>query len=167
MKLKAFNLRRAEKYGYKPNAIQRAIYAVSRPHVHVEDQFGYRYDYRSYSATTAEDADAARFINNTYTHPEYWDDVNILMSIGEEDLAYAEAKRLEGTPYDTIGVIGQATDWNILKPDPNKTWCSKVCARVICAARPDFGKELVRLEYTDAYNINPADLFMLAMNWFK
>ena len=169
MKLRSFNAKRAVMYGHELTPIQRGILAVSKPQVHNEVQFGVRHGYKSFSATIAEDWNGARIDDLTYSHPEYWDTINILVSIEEEDLAWEEAMKMVDKPtlYDTIGIIGLATGWDIIKPDPNKTWCSKACARVICAARPTFGVELVRLGYTEEYNINPADLFMLAMNWFK
>ena len=166
MKLRAFNARRAVMYGHHLTPIQRAILAKSDPWVHMEIQASDLYCKISFSATMAEGLDCARFRDILYTHPEFWDTVEIPMTKREESIAWVEAHEMEGTPYDKVGVLSQATDWDIIKPDPDKTWCSKTCARVICKAKPAFGEELVRLGYTDQYNIDPTDLMMLAMYWF-
>ncbi len=166
MKLKAFNARRAVMYGHELTAVQRMILLRSDPWVHTEDQFSELYDEISFSATMAGRYDCARFLTISYSHPEYWDTVEIPMTEAEEKLAYSEAAYVNKMEYDKLGVLSQASDWDIIKPDPDKTWCSKACARVICKAKPDFGAELIRLGFTD-YNIDPADLYMLAQYWFR
>ena len=154
-------------YGHSLTPVQRAILLRSEPWVHVEDQFDASYDCVSFSATMAEGEDCARFKEIAYSNPAFWDEVYIATTRAQEELMYAEAKAIEGMPYDTFGVAGLATDLDIIKPDPDKTWCSKTCARIICAGKPLFGVELIGLGYTNQYNIDPTDLMMIAKYWFE
>ena len=92
--IKSYNLVRAAMFGKKPTFVQWLISQRSTPHVHDEFQFSARHDNISFSATMMYDAKCARFKQITYSHPERWDTVIVPMTDDEEDLAWAEAKRL-------------------------------------------------------------------------
>jgi hypothetical protein len=166
MKLRGFNARRAMRYGHKLTNVQRAIRVASWPEVHVENQFSPAYGGISHSATMAEGENCERFKDILYSNPAYWDVVDIPMTQQQEDIAYAEAKRGEGTEYDVIGVTSLATEFDIIKPHPEKTWCSKTCARVICAGHPLFKKHLEQLGFHN-FNIDPQDLIDEARYYFE
>ena len=62
------------------------------------------------------------------------DNYYLYMSNEQEDMAWAKAHELDGKEYDLVGLASFGTDWNIIKEDPDKYWCSETCAELIKAA---------------------------------
>jgi hypothetical protein len=110
---------------------------VSDPFAHTEFQFSDRHNGVSHSATMQgkDGRDEARFLPIDYLkHPERWVSLILPMTDKQEDRGYARAWEINGMPYDTIGVTSLATGWNIIKPDPDKIWCSEDGAEIIKAS---------------------------------
>lgn len=134
-KIRFFNAIRAEEYGRKLTAVDKVILLRSTPHVHVEFQFSERYVNISFSATMQDNAKCCRFKEIDYTeNPERWDTIILNLTDKQEDAAYAKAKELEGKDYDLFGLLSFTSEVNIVKPDPNKYWCSEAAMELIVAA---------------------------------
>ena len=162
--IKSYNLVRAAIFGKKPTFVQWLISQRSTPHVHDEFQFSARYDNVSFSATMMDKAKCVRPKQITYSHPERWDTVIISMTDEEEDLAWAEAKRLEGMPYDLKGQLCHISKWKIWRPSAKKIWCSKTVARLVYAPKPKFKALIAKFGLID--ELRPDQLHMLAQYYF-
>lgn len=136
MKLRCWNAVRAEKFGYKLIPVDQLILRRSSPHVHTEIQFGPDYNNISFSATMRDGQDGCRFMQIDYDkHACRWDTLEMPVDALPEAKAFEMAERLNGKRYDLIGLLSFATELDVIKPDPNKYWCSEVCAEVILAAK--------------------------------
>lgn len=162
--IKSYNLVRAAIFGKKPTFVQWLIARRSIPHIHDEFRFSARYDNISFSATMMDDAKCARFKQIGYSHPERWDTVIVPMTDYEEDLAWAETKKLEGTPYDLIGQLSHISKLKIWKPSKKKIWCSKTVGRLVYASKPKFKALIAGLGLLD--ELRPDQLDMLARYYF-
>ena len=165
-KIRSYNYVRAALFGKKPTAMNRIIGLRSKPHSHSEFQFSERYDGVSFSATTMDSSNCARFKQIGYSHEtERWDTVVVTMTNSEEDLAYAEAKKIEGTPYDIIGQLCHISKLKIWKPSKKKTWCDKAVAAVVYAAKQKFKAFIEKLGLIN--ELRPDQLDMLARYYFR
>lgn len=133
-KLRFYNAIRADKFGKKLTIIDRAILLRSNPHTHCEFQFSGRYDSVSFSATMLDGSNCCRFKDIKYSHPERWDTLDLKLTAQQEDAARLKAFELEDKKYDLVGLLSFASELNLIKPDPNKYWCSEADAELIKAA---------------------------------
>jgi hypothetical protein len=139
----SYDARNAEKHGKKMTDIQKIIMVVSDPFAHTEFQFSLRKNCVSHSATMQGESDGSRFESINYNiHPERWLGLTLPMTDEQEDRGYERALAIDGWPYDTIGVISLATEWNIIKPNPDAVWCSEDVAEIIKAAY-EYGDDFV------------------------
>jgi len=185
--VKSFNLDRAILFGYKPTKTQRIIRLRSRPHVHSEFVYSSRYGGLSFSATMEDGCKCCRFKDIQYSHPEYWDKIIIPMTDEQEDWAWGVACKMANVPfdwycrnctttskcfygpdaikYDFKGQICHVSKWNIIKPDPNKTWCSKAVNQLVCLDHKDFYILLKRLGIVT--ELTPEELEYMARYYFR
>jgi len=154
--IKAYNGRRAEMFGDKMTPIQRAIFMRSF-WLHTEWQFSKRYEKVSFSAAIGE---GARFKGIQYSHGYRWDDVIIPLDDEAEDRAMAEAKRLDGREYDFWGLGSFGTKLEIIKPDPEKVWCSETTTMLAVAAKLAFRKTL--LDRNLPIELSPEQIVLIA-----
>ena len=131
VKWRSFNAYRAEFCGYELDPVDRLIMTVSKLHTHTELQFSERYKGLSFSATMKDGSKCARFKDIHYSHPERWDTILIPATEEQEHYMYQEAKRIEGWPYDLTGLLSFATPMPIIKPHPDKVWCTEADAMVL------------------------------------
>lgn len=131
--LRSYNARRAEASGKNLTLVDKIILMRSDPLVHAEYEFSRRHEGISWSATMQDGANCCRFKKILYSHPERWTNLVLAMTDEQEDRAYERAVELEGMPYDLIGLGSFATDHPIIKPHPDKYWCSEACAELIVA----------------------------------
>lgn len=133
----------------------------SWPYIHVEYQFSQRYGGISFSCTLRDGAKCCRFKMIDYSrHKKRWEGLTIEMTDAQEDLAWAEACVMAGmhpgwhlhdgftrlyhqsnecyyNPDEAIkyDVLGQGCHISLTlkwwKPDPERTFCSPACARLI------------------------------------
>ena len=130
--LRSYDARNAKKFGKDMTNVQKIIMIVSDPLAHTEFEFSHRYENISHSATMQGKYDGARFLDIDYTkHPERWISLVLPMTDEQEDRGYNMARVLDGMPYDTVGVTSLATNWNIVKPNPDALWCSEDVAEII------------------------------------
>ena len=131
--LKSYNHRRAVKHGKKNDLVGRLILMRSDPWVHSELQFSKRKGLISFSATMQDNIKCARFKDIWYhEHPERWDTVEIPMTDTQEDFLYRQAAMMAGNvKYDLWGLLSFGTPWRIVKPDPDKMWCSEIVGHLI------------------------------------
>lgn len=163
MKLRSFNAVRAVMFGYEMTELDWLILLRSKLHKHTEGQFSSRFNSISFSATMAEGANCARFKDIKYSHPEYWDTVLIPCEASQEEQCYAKAQELEGRPYDQFGLLSFASEANIIKPNPNKGWCTETVFDVVDPVWPAM---LAQVELrTDQLHPTMGD--MIARNYFK
>jgi hypothetical protein len=144
IRIRSFNAWRAERMGYNPSVVERMILLRSPLHSHTEIQFSTRYDSISFSATTADKGACCRFKPIMYTHPEYWDTLIIPTTDAEEDLVYAEAKKIEGQPYDVIGLMSFASRADIIHPQAGHWWCTEAVLHCLLIVKRLFGHEWFR-----------------------
>lgn len=186
----SFNLARAKDFDYKPTFMDNLIAQRSWPYKHTEYRFSARYGCISFSATTADGANSARFKQIGYSHfYEFWDRVMIPMTNKQEDLAWAEACKLadlpinwmdnlvispdkiykgsKAIPYDTFGQVCHILTWEIYKPSEKKTWCTRGVCLVVCAARPSFAAFLQERKKIRLNELRPDQLHYLAEYYFR
>jgi len=153
-KLMFFDARRAVQFGRPLTFTDHAILKVSDPLTHVEFRFSQRHKGVSQSSTMSNGDDGCRnrFINYT-KHRERWIPLSLPMTNKQEDVAWSKGCELSDLPidwmsglsitnalyqktqhgfrgihakkYDKIGVLSLTTGLDIIKPDPNKLWCSE------------------------------------------
>ena len=165
-KIRSYNAVRAEIFGKKLTFVQRIILLRSQPHTHTEYQFSERYGGVSVSATLEDGARCVRGKKIAYSHlRERWDTVIVPMTDEQEDMAWAEANRLLGMPYDLIGQLCHTTKFNIWKPSKKKIWCSKTVGRLVYAGRPEFKEFLQVFKLTE--ELRPDQLHMMARMYFE
>ena len=136
------NVRRAVNFGYEMTTMDRIILTRSDPLVHVEFQFSQRHNNISHSATMAGDDNGCRFKDINYSHPEWWTNLLLPMTDFQEDRAWMRANELDGNEYDLIGLASFGTRWDIIKPHPDKLWCSEDCAELVKAAY-QYGEDFI------------------------
>jgi hypothetical protein len=110
---------------------------VSDPFAHTEFQFSMRHNGISHSSTMQgkNGFNGSRFENIDYLkHPERWVSLILPMTDLQEARGYDRAWEIDGMPYDTVGVTSLTTGWDIIKPDPDKLWCSEDVAEIIKAS---------------------------------
>jgi len=145
-----YDAKLAEKNGKPMGPVDRIVNIVSDL-THMELQFSSRYHNLSYSATTIDGPNCSRFKDIKYSHlMERWVSRKILVSEIEEETMFFTACLRAGTPYDVVGVTSLATKLNIIKPDPQKTWCSKEVLIVLKSALPVIGDDDVTPDDADA-----------------
>jgi hypothetical protein len=132
--LRSYNARQAYQYGKDITPVQRIIMARSDPLVHTEFEFSERQDGISFSSTMQDDVSGCRFKQISYSHPLRWTSIVLPMTDEQEDRAWERAIELEGKKYDLIGLAGFGSEWDIVKPHPDKYWCSEAVAELIKAA---------------------------------
>ena len=137
--LQCLNARRAVNFGKKLTAVDHIILRRSDPLVHTEFQFSGRGNYESFSATMQE---GCRFKRIAYSHPQRWTSLILPMTDEQEYRAWDKAIEIEGSPYDLVGLGSFGTSWNIIKPDPDKYWCSESDGELIKAAY-QYGKDFI------------------------
>ena len=165
-KIKSYNAIRAKIFRKPLTLINKLILLKSSPFTHTEFHFSERYDNISFSATKQEGSNCARFKHIQYSHArERWDTVIVPMTDEEEDMAYLEAKTLEGTPYDLIGQLCHLSKIRFWKPSKKKIWCTKAVAKLIYKARPDFFDFLNRFSLTE--ELKPDQMDMMARYYFE
>jgi hypothetical protein len=74
------------------------------------------------------------------------------MTDQQEDRAWLKSRELLGKPYDLIGVASLGSGWDIIKPDPDKEWCSENSAEQIKAAY-QYGDDFI------PHSFHPTGLF--------
>lgn len=136
------NVRRAVNNGYELTPTDHIILTQSDPLVHVEWQFSARHDKISFSATMAGDDNGCRFKQIAYSHPDWWTDLVLPMTVDQEDRAWEKALELDGRPYDLIGLASFGTKWDIIKPHDDKDWCNEACGKLVKAAY-QYGDEFI------------------------
>ena len=152
-------------FGTKLSKVDRLILMRSDMYTHSEFEFSGRYKNVSFSATCADGSKCARFKHINYSHAiERWDTVIVNFTDQEEDRAMAVAKMMEGMPYDLMGQICHVSKFQIWKPSPDKTWCSKTVAKLCCAGRGEFRNVVSKL--VNIKEIRPDELHMLATYFF-
>jgi hypothetical protein len=112
-------------FGYKLTRADKLIMLRSPLHTHTELQFSTQFDSVSFSATREDKPGGCRFKQISYSHPEYWDTVILPIRNPEEDKVYKEARRIEGQPYDTIGLASFASGKEIIHPRDDAWWCTE------------------------------------------
>ncbi len=157
--IKAYNGRRAEMFGDKMGVIQRLIFQRSF-WLHTEWQFSERFDNISFSAAIGE---GARFKDIQYSHGYRWDSIRIPLNDSAEDRAMAKAKELDGKEYDLWGLGSFGTKLKIIKPDPDKVWCSETTTNLAVAAVPGLGVAMT--ERGLHIELSPEQIVLLAQ-WF-
>jgi hypothetical protein len=187
MELKSFNAIRAKMFGKELTGVDKVTLTRSSPQNHSEGKFSARYQNISFSATMQDHCNCARFKMIDYSHPEYWETVVIPMTDAEEDSAWSEACSLSdmpidwlstyatdvvgiyygqnAIPYDLIGVLSRATALNIIKPDPNKIWCSEAVNMTFVAAKSCWKAFLETIK--QPIELFPHELDMLARYYFQ
>jgi len=164
-KIRSYNYKKAQIFGKKPTWINRLIAIRSSPQVHTEFQFSSLYNHISFSNTMQDDVKCARFKQIGYSHgSERWDTINVLMTREEEDMAYLEAKRLEGTPYALISQLCHISKWKIWKPSKKKDWCTRTVANVVSAGCVGFGTWLECFSFSN--EIRPDQFHVVAGVYF-
>lgn len=158
--LMATNIVRQKVFGGRPQIISEMIHKVSYQ-THTEFRFG-NYNRRSFSG---EFGFGARFKNIEYTHTHRWDGLLLPYTDEQEREGYQMALSMDGMEYDTFGVLGQATDFDIIKPNPDKIWCSKTTARIMFAADPEFKDFMNKWEFDE--NVNPEQLWIMACHYYR
>lgn len=133
-KLQFWNTRQAQKFDIKLTAAQRMILMRSDPLTHAEFQFSELYGGISFSSTLQDEFNGCRYKTISYSHPEFWSTLILPMTDEQEDRAWKRAQEINHKPYDLIGLASFGTEWDIIKPDPGKYWCSEACAELIKAA---------------------------------
>jgi len=125
-----FNAIKALENGKELTLADRIIFIVSNPLTHVEWKFSERYGNLSCSATMRDNLDCVRKKRIDYTiHPHRWTRLQINLSDGAEDRAMRYFERIEGKPYDKLGVLSLRHLDNrphLIKPNPDMYWCSEV-----------------------------------------
>ncbi len=113
-----------------------AIMRRSARLIHTEFQFSHNYfEGGSFSSTLRVGDKGCRFKTIDYTkHPERWIKIVLPMTDEQESRAFARAQRLEGMPYDLIGLASFASSLNIIKPHPDKYWCTEAVLELCKAA---------------------------------
>jgi len=164
-KIRSYNYVRAAIFGKKPTLTDRVVGWRSYPQTHTEWQHSGRYGNVSFSSTMMDKNKGGRFKDIGYTHLiERWDTVYVQLTDHEEDLAYNEAARMDGMPYDLVGQLCHLTKWKIFKPSKKKVWCTRAVGGIIYAARPDFR------EFLDKYGLveelKPDTMHMMAGYYF-
>lgn len=134
-KLRCYNAVRAKAYGKELTTTDLIIFSRSKPLIHTEFQFSGRYGNISFSATMRDNAKGCRFENIDYNeHRERWDTLALPMTDEQEDAAYTRAKELNGKGYDIFGLLSFISDFDVIKPNNEKYWCSEACAELIKTA---------------------------------
>lgn len=154
--IRAYNGRRAQMFGDKMTPIQRLI-ALRSFWLHTEWQFSVRYDKVSFSAAVGE---GARFKNIQYSHGYRWDGIIVPLDDDGEDRAMAKAKDLDGSEYDLWGLGSFGSKLKIIKPDPDKVWCSETTTILAVAADPVFND--IRLAHGLPLELSPEELVLIA-----
>ena len=128
--LMSYNYKRAVEHGMDKRWIGRLISLRSSPYTHSEILFS---DGVSFSSTMEDGANGARYLKIDYTkHPERWDSVAIPMTHKDEEVVRRKADIMDGKmKYDLWGLLSFGTPLSIIKPDPNKMWCSEICGYLI------------------------------------
>lgn len=166
--LMGYNARRTELFGDDIKAISKTIMAVTNSH-HAHTEIRRKYtglDGVAYDKSfSAEFGVGARIKNIKYSHDYRWDSLLLPYSPAQEAVAWEKALEMDGVEYDNIGVLGLATDFDIIKPDPKKIWCSKSNARMMFAADPRFQQFMANNGLDE--NINPSDLMTMAGYYYK
>ncbi len=129
-------------FGYKMTPTDIVTLHRSDPLVHTEFQFSERYDRISQSSTMSGDDDGCRFKQIGYSHPEWWTNLILPMSDEQEDRAFLRGQELDGKKYDLIGLASFGTKWDLIKPHPDKLWCSEDNGELIKASY-QWGDEFV------------------------
>ena len=151
--LRFYNARQAANLdGKKLTPVDRIIMSVSDPLVHTEFQFSDRKNSVSHSATMRGDFNCSRDLQIKYTHPLRWTSLILPMTDQQEEKAWSKSRELLGKPYDLIGLGSFGSDWDIVKPDPDKLWCSENNAELIKAAY-EYGGDFV------PHSFHPVGLF--------
>jgi hypothetical protein len=132
--LRSYNAREAVRHGKALTAVDRMILMRSDPLTHSEFQFSDRFNGLSFSSTMQDGDDGCRFKAISYSHPERWTTLIIPMDDDQEDRAMHRAQDINGKKYDLLGLGSFSSELSIIKPDPNKYWCSEACAELIKAA---------------------------------
>ena len=146
----SLNARRAAQFGYKLSVSDWMILRRSWMHTHNERQYSERYNNISFSATLKGGSKGCRFKDIKYSHPERWDTIKIPLTYTEEDKLYIADLKLIGLKYDLFAVsFGFITKYKIIKPNPNKRWCTRAVFEPLSEIRPDF----------------PCDLEILTPSW--
>ena len=128
--LMSYNYKRAVEHGMGKRWVGRLISLRSSPYTHSEILFS---DGVSFSSTMEDGANGARWRIIDYTkHPERWDSVAIPMTHKDEEVVRRDADIMDGKmKYDLWGLLSFGTPLAIIKPDPNKMWCSEICGYLI------------------------------------
>ena len=128
--LMSYNYKRAVEHGMNKRWIGRLISLRSSPYTHSELLFS---DGVSFSSTMEDGMNGARYLEIDYSnHPERWGAVPIPMSDEEAEVIRRTADCMNGSiEYDLWGLLSFGTLLNIIKPDPNKMWCSEICGYLI------------------------------------
>ena len=133
---RAYDPRMAARNGKPSSATDKMIQIVSDL-THLELQFSGRYWDISFSATTRDGAFGARFKANKYLHlTQRWKSLAIEVTEQQENTIFYNACLLTYLQYDIIGVNSLITKLDIIKPDPNKTWCNRVVSQALKTGLP-------------------------------
>jgi hypothetical protein len=164
--IKSYNYVRAAMFRKKITPLQKLIGLRSTPYSHSEFRFSERYKRISFSATTMDGNNCARFKDIRYSHEaERWDTVIVPMTDEQEDYAYNMATAMNGMPYDIKGQLCHISKWNLWKPNPKKTWCSKAVYQLVAIGREDFRKTVA--DVISTAEIRPDQLHYLAEYYFR
>ncbi len=168
-----FNCRRAKVFGYKPTTTDELILKRSMPDTHVEIKFSSRHGGYSWSATMADGVGGCRFKDINFSHGiEFWDHIVMHWTDEQEAAAWKMACAYADLPadweleplqpvngcyygtdhikYDLKGQLAHLLPLRIIKPNENKTWCSKAVAEACFVAE---GVELIKMAY-DRYRVD-------------
>lgn len=142
LKVKSYNARAAAEHGKKLTMVDMLILLRSDPHTHTELKFSKRYDNVSFSATMQDGSKCCRFKHIAYSHPERWATHLIVVTKEQEGLMYRKALELKGKKYGLWDLLSFGTPLRIIKPHPDKYWCTEAVATVLNAGgietpRPD------------------------------
>ncbi len=168
IQLMGYNVVRAGIMGDKVHAISKTIIAATGGwHSHTEmrrvwnNPDGANID----ESFSAEFKVGARFKDIAYSNDYRWDSIILPYSLLVEEAAWEAANIINGMDYDNLGVLGLATDFDILKPDPDKIWCSKSSARIMFTVDSDFEAFVTKHGFDE--NISPNDLMLMAMHYYR
>ncbi len=169
IQLMGYNAKRAQIMGDKVHPISKTIVAATGGwHSHTEIRRVWTIPHTGNSLDVSFSAEfkvGARFKNITYSHDYRWDCITLPYSLLIEDAAWDAANIINGMEYDNLGVLGLATDFDILRPDPDKIWCSKSNARIMFAVDPAFKVWMETFGFDE--NISPNDLMLMAMHYYS
>ena len=166
--LQGYNALRTQMMGDDIHAISKTIMAVTgEPYSHIQVRRIVKNEVvDDYDMTyTAEFGKGFIKKHVKYSHGYRWDGVIVPWTQTQEEDAVDIWENMLGMGYDTMGALGRATDFNIIKPNPKRTWCSKSFMQAAIVVDVPFREFMARYMYS--VNIDPTPLMLMAMYYYR